>query len=198
VSGDALGRAAYKPLVKPQGRARQLAGRSRKVAQTRHLHSAPRARVLSTARVAIPPSAAIDSAGVDATAALIALVVGFGGVVLGALLTRRNERRSRADDLLAQALNDAIAAIADVATGTSVDAQARYASAVSRVALHALPEVVQSWRHFQDDATTETDDGRARLVAALQSARVQLGHGHAAEADLRVLLFGPGEPKRLA
>ena len=51
-------------------------------------------------------------------AALIALAIGFGGVVLGARLTRRNDRRSRADDLLARALSDAVAAISDVAAGT--------------------------------------------------------------------------------
>jgi hypothetical protein len=129
---------------------------------------------------------------VSVAAALVALVVGIGGVVLGALLTRRNERRSRADDLLAQALNDAVAAISEVASGSG-DAQALYASAVSRVALHAPPDVVESWRHFQDDATTATKDGRARLVTAIQSARMQLGHGSVPDADLHVLLFGPGD-----
>lgn len=143
-----------------------------------------------------PPNAAVDSAAVDVTA----LIVGLGGVALGALLTalltRRNERRSRGDDLLAQAANDAIDAISQVAGGTSPDAQARYASAVSRVALHAAPQVVEAWRRFQDDATTETDDGRARMVTAIQSTRAQLGHGYASDADLHVLLFGPGGPRR--
>jgi hypothetical protein len=129
-----------------------------------------------------------------------ALIVGLGGVALGslltALLTRRNERRSRGDDLLAQAANDAIDAISQVARGTSPDAQARYASAVSRVAMHGAPQVVAAWRSFQDDATTETNDGRARMVAAIQSTREQLGHGSASDADLHVLLFGPGGPRR--
>lgn len=127
------------------------------------------------------------------------MIVGLGGVALGslltALLTRRNQRRSRGDDLLAQTANDAIDAISQVAGGTSSDAQARYASAVSRVALHGAPQVVEAWRTFQDDATTETDDGRARMVAAIQSTRAQLGHGSASDADLHVLLFGPGGPR---
>jgi hypothetical protein len=132
---------------------------------------------------------------VDAAAALFALIVGFGGVVLGALLTRRNEKQSRADDLLAQALNEAVAAIAEIANGA--DAQAPYASALARIALHAPPEVVEAWRRFQDDATTITDDGRARLVTALQAARSQLGHDSVSDADLHVLMFGP-DSQRLA
>jgi hypothetical protein len=126
--------------------------------------------------------------------ALVALAVGFGGLLLGALLTRRNDRRSRADDLLAQALNDAVAAVADVAAGIP-HAQARYASAVSRIALHGPPQVVRVWRILQDEATTETDDGRARMVAAVQAARTQLRHGSVSDADLHVLLFGPGRPR---
>jgi hypothetical protein len=127
-------------------------------------------------------------------------IIGLVGVILGsgltALLTRRNERLSHADELLAQAVNDAIDAIADVAAGTARDAQARYASAVSRIALHGSPHVVTAWRRFQDDATSETDDGRIRLVAAVQSVREQLGHENATDADLHVLLFGPGGPRR--
>jgi hypothetical protein len=135
---------------------------------------------------------------VDAAAALIALAVGFGGVLLGAALTRRNDRRSHADALLAEAANDAIRAIAGVASSNSTDAEAlpRYASAVSRVAMHATPSVVAAWRSFQDSATTETAEGRARMVAAIQATRVQLGHGSASDADLHVLLFGPGGPRR--
>jgi hypothetical protein len=128
------------------------------------------------------------------------VIVGFIGIVLGAaltaLLTRQNKRRSHADELLAQAVNDAIDAIAAVAAGISPDAQARYASAVSRVALHGSPQVVAAWRTFQDDATSETDDGRRRLVTAVQSVRAQLGHGNAADSDLHVLMFGPGGPRR--
>jgi hypothetical protein len=129
---------------------------------------------------------------VNLAAAPIALAVGFGGVVLGALLTRHNERRSRADALLAQALSDAIAAISEVKFHESRDALAHYGSAVSRIGLHGTPEVVEAWRSFQDDATTVTEDGRNRLVAALQAAREQLGHGAVTDADLHVLLFGPG------
>lgn len=137
-------------------------------------------------------------ANVDAAAAIIAFAVGLGGVLLGAVLTRRNDRRSRTDALLADAANDAIRAIAYVAGSNSTDAQAQadYASAVSRVAMHATPPVVASWRSFQNDATTETTDGRARMVAAIQATRAQLGHGSASDADLHVLLFGPGGPRR--
>jgi hypothetical protein len=129
---------------------------------------------------------------VNVAAALIALAIGFGGVVLGARLTRRNDRRSRADDLLARALSDAVAAISDVAAGTVPNAMASYGSAVARIALHGPPEVVQAWRYFQDDATTATEDGRSRLVTALQAARKQLGHGSVSDRELHVLLFGPG------
>jgi hypothetical protein len=57
----------------------------------------------------------------DVTAALIALAVGFGGVLLGAALTRRNDRRARGDELLAEAANDTIRAIAHVAASNSTD-----------------------------------------------------------------------------
>jgi hypothetical protein len=118
--------------------------------------------------------------------------VGFGGVVLGARLTRRNDRQSRADDLLARALSDAVVAISDVASGTVANAMASYGSAVGRIAVHGSPHVVEAWRRFQDDATTTTDDGRARLVQAVHAARAQLGHGSVSDDDLHVLLFGPG------
>jgi hypothetical protein len=128
---------------------------------------------------------------VNIAAALIALAVGFGGVLLGATLTRRNDRRSRADDLLARALSDAVAAISDVAAGTVPNAMASYGSAVARIALHAPPEVVEAWRLFQDNATTTTEDGRARLVTAMQAARKQLGHGPVSDQSVHILLFGP-------
>jgi hypothetical protein len=55
--------------------------------------------------------------------AVIALIVGFGGVGLGALLARRNEKRSSSERLLTQALNDGVAAIAEIAAGGGADAQ---------------------------------------------------------------------------
>jgi hypothetical protein len=129
---------------------------------------------------------------VNVAAVLIALAVGFGGVLLGATLTRRNDRRSRADDLLARALSDAVAAISEVSAGTVPNAMASYGSAVGRIALHAPPEVVEAWRRFQDNATTTTEDGRARLVTAIQAARKQLGHGPVSDQNVHILLFGPG------
>jgi hypothetical protein len=124
---------------------------------------------------------------VNAVLAIAAVALGAG---LGAYLARRNERASHIDRLLAEALNDVVAAIADVAGGEGSPAQARYASAVSRIALHASPEVVSAFRAFQDHATTYTTDGRTRLVEALQLARADLGHKPAAPDDLQTLLFG--------
>jgi len=142
------------------------------------------------------PGLPLDSPTVDAGAALIALAVGFGGVLLGAVLTRRNDRRSHTDVLLAEAANDAVRAIASVAASNSTDAaaQTRYASAVARLAMHGTPPVVAAWRSFQDNATTETTEGRNRMLEAVQATRAQLGHGPASETDLHVLLFGPGGP----
>jgi hypothetical protein len=70
-------------------------------------------------------------------------------------------------------------------------AMASYGSTVARIALHGPPNVVEAWRRFQDDVTTTTDDGRARLVQAIQAARGQLGHGLVSDENLHVLLFGP-------
>lgn len=126
----------------------------------------------------------------DLVGAAVAFVVGLSGVLLGALLSRRNERRAHADRLLTDALNDAVGAIARVASGAGIEAQSAYASAVSRVALHGSPEVVRALRLFQDDATTITEDGRDRLVAALTVARSELGHRPAGVDDLGTLLFG--------
>jgi hypothetical protein len=137
------------------------------------------------------PRAAVDCA---AMTAVIALIVGFGGVGLGALLARRNEKRSRSERLLTQALNDGAAAIAEIAAGGGADAQAHYASASARIALHGPPEVVEPWRRFQDEGTTNTEEGRARLVVAVQAARKALRHKMVSDADLRVLLFGSDRP----
>jgi hypothetical protein len=81
-------------------------------------------------------------------------------------------------------------------TGSSPVSPTDYASAVSRVAMHGTPPVVAAWRSFQDNATTETPEGRALMVAAIQATRTQLGHGPASDGDLHVLLFGPGGPRR--
>ena len=131
----------------------------------------------------------------DTTQALVTFAVaalgGVGGVLLGAVLERRNEARAQAANLLTQALNDTVAAIAEIANGAGPDAMARFASAVSRIGLHAPARVVTAFRRFQDDATTTTEDGRARLLTALRTAREELGHPNVDDDDLAVLLFGP-------
>jgi hypothetical protein len=131
----------------------------------------------------------------DGVAAAITFVVGLSGVALGGLLTRRNEKRAQGERLLVEALNDAMTAIADVAGGDGTSAQNRYASATSRIALHASPSVVASFRRFQDNATTATADGRERLIAAVQEARRELGHGAANAEDIAVLMFGNSRPE---
>ena len=99
---------------------------------------------------------------VDAVTALITFAAGLGGVILGGWLARRNEKKAQGERLLVQAMNDAATAIAEVASGEGRAAQNRYASAVSRIALHASPDVISRFRSFQDDATTSTADGRRR------------------------------------
>ena len=133
----------------------------------------------------------------DILTAVITFAVGLGGVALGGLLARRNEKRAQGERLLVEALNDAMTAIAEVAGGEGKAAQNRYASATSRIALHASPAVVARFREFQDDADTTTADGRQRLLAAVQAARQELGHGQARDSDLAVLLFGP-DRRRIA
>jgi hypothetical protein len=126
----------------------------------------------------------------DAISAVVTFGVGVGGVVLGSFLARRNDRRARADLLLAEAFNDAASAIAEVAGGVGDAALRRYASATSRIALHASPRVIAAFRSFQNDPQTITTDGRQRLVAAMTEARRELGLEDTPEADLAVLLFG--------
>lgn len=128
----------------------------------------------------------------SAVASALAFIGGMVAVALGAWLTRRHGKRAQAERLLVEALNDAVAAIAGVAGGAGVEAQRLYASAVSRVALHGSPEVITALRRFQEDPTTVTESGCARLVTVLQTARAELGHRPALEDDLRVLLFGAG------
>jgi len=134
----------------------------------------------------------------DALTALITFAAGLGGVALGGLLARRNEKQAHGERLLVEALNDAMTAIADVAGGEGKAAQNRYASATSRIALHASPPVLARFREFQDDADTTTADGRQRLLAAVQAARRELAHGKARDDDLSVLLFGPDERRTAA
>lgn len=114
--------------------------------------------------------------------------------MLGAWLARRNEKRATSERLLLETLSAVVDAIAAVAGGAGDDAQQRYASATSRLALHASPEVVAAFRHFQDHATTATSEGRARFLDAVNAARHELGSAPAANDDLAVLLWGPGPP----
>lgn len=119
-----------------------------------------------------------------------ALAAGVFGVVLGAWLTRRNEERASTERLLVEAVSDVVDSIAGVAQGAP-NAQARYAAALARVALHGSPEIVRAFGYHQEDGTTITPEGRQRLVVAMQQARLELGHRRLDERDLEVLLFGP-------
>lgn len=122
----------------------------------------------------------------------VAAAIGAGvvGVALGAWLARRNEKRAATERLMVEAVNDVVDGVAGVAQGVP-NAQARYASALARVALHGSPEVAKAFSHHQEDATTITPEGRHRLVAALQAARQDLGHEPLDERDIAVLLYGP-------
>jgi len=121
------------------------------------------------------------------------LVAGFsalGGVSLGALLSRRNEKQAHTDRLLVDAINDAIAAVAEVAQTQSAEAQARYGGALARIALHGSPEVVAAFLAFQRDGSTVTPEGRGLLAAAVEVARRELRRGPVTTDALRILLFG--------
>jgi len=122
-----------------------------------------------------------------------ALAAGVVGVALGAWLTRRNEKRATTERLLVEAVSDVVDGIAGVAHDIP-DAQARYAAALARVALHGSPEIVRAFSYHQEDATTITPEGRRRLIAAMQQARLELGHQRLDERNLEVLLFGPLPP----
>jgi hypothetical protein len=71
---------------------------------------------------------------------------------------------------LTQALNDAVAAIAEAASGGGPNAQAHYASASARIALHGPPEVVDAWRRFQDEGNTVTDEEAGPIKADFDRA----------------------------
>lgn len=129
----------------------------------------------------------------DVIQTAITVCVGVGGVGVGAWLSRRNEKRAHGHQLLVAALSDAVEAIADVAGG-QLEAQRRYAGAVSRIALYGPPGVVAAFRRFQDEATTGTSDGRERFVAAVQAARSDLDLKRVRSADISVLLFGASQP----
>jgi hypothetical protein len=116
-------------------------------------------------------------------------LVGLGGVALGAALARRHSKQATTERLLVEALNDLVGGIADVSNGIP-GAQARYASALARIALHGSPAVVLAFRRFQDNASTVTPDGRAALVSAVQEARRALGQDVIEDDDLAMLLFG--------
>jgi hypothetical protein len=116
-------------------------------------------------------------------------LVGLGGVALGALLARRHDKQATTERLLVEALNDVVGGIADVSNGVP-GAQARYASAQARIALHGRPPVVLAFRRFQDKASTLTTEGRTALVSAVQQARRSLGHDVIEDDDVAMLLFG--------
>jgi hypothetical protein len=129
---------------------------------------------------------------------VLSIATGLAGVIIGGLLARHNARQDHADKLLAEALNDLVSAIAAVAGGDE-EAQRRYASATSRIALHGSPALVDSFAEFQEEATTHTSEGRARLLRALQNARAELGRPAVDDERAQILLFGatPGRPGRL-
>lgn len=137
-------------------------------------------------------------ATMDVALPIVSFLVGTVGVVLGARLTRQNEKVATSERLLLEAINDALSAIAKTANskGKDTGAKADYASAMSRIGFHASPPVIAAFRRFQDDATTVTLDGQARLLTALNLARKALGQDEVSESDLAVLLFGPGGPVR--
>ena len=124
------------------------------------------------------------------TAGLVGVIV---GAAINAALSRRNERRAHADRLLAETLNDLVGSVADVAGGDAA-ARRRYASTPARIALYGSPELVAAVRSFQDASTTGTPEGRRRLVAAVQSARRELGRAAVDDEAVHVLLFGPATP----
>jgi hypothetical protein len=121
---------------------------------------------------------------------VVSFVVGILGVVLGAWMTRRNEKKATAERLLIEAVNDALKAIASNAHVGGAETKAAYASAVSRIGFHGSPAVVSAFGRFQDDATTVTADGRRRLLAAVILTRAELGQTAADESDLSILMFG--------
>ncbi|MGB0871995.1 MAG: hypothetical protein ACPGWS_03625 [Solirubrobacterales bacterium] len=141
------------------------------------------------------------------TGALVFLgsIVGtFGGAFFASKLARRNTRLAESDRLLCEAVNDAVAAISDVAAlnrhgrthvdpVASMQAQARYGSAMSRVAIHASPEVIEAFAKFQRNADTGTAAGRKSLIDATNAARRSMGRADAPEEALSTLHFGASE-----
>lgn len=125
---------------------------------------------------------------------VVSVLAVLGGVALGALLTRRNEKRATNERLLTEALNEIVGGIADAANNIP-GAQARYASGMNRLALHGDPDLVRAFREWQEHADTGTNEGRMTLTAAVQEARRRLGQGKLEDEDVRVLLFGPQAPK---
>ncbi len=120
---------------------------------------------------------------------VVSVLAVLGGVVLGALLTRRNDKRATSERLLTEALNDIVGGIADAANGVP-GAHARYASAMARLALHGNAEVVWAFREWQEIANTGTTEGRNALATAVQEARRTLGQGELGNDDMFTLLFG--------
>jgi len=122
---------------------------------------------------------------------LVEIAAAFAaGVALGAWLAQRNEKQATTERLLVEAISDVVDGIAGVAQGLP-GAQADYAAALARVALHGSPELVRTFARHQEDATTVTAEGCHRLVTAMQRARQELGRRGLDERDLEMLLFGP-------
>ena len=121
------------------------------------------------------------------------VLVGLGGIALGAALARRNYKQAATERLLVEALNDVGGAIADVANDVP-GAQARYASALARIALHGSPRVVAAFKRFQENPTTVTSDGRTLLIDAMHEARRSLKQDEIADDDMATLLFGSTPP----
>jgi hypothetical protein len=113
------------------------------------------------------------------------IVTGLLGAFVVAFLSRRNARNDHADKLLAEALNDLVAALAADANG-DLEARQRYSAAMSQIVLHGSPELVAAFRAYRSDPNREL------LIAAVQAARRELGRPPVDTADAAMLLFGAG------
>lgn len=87
-----------------------------------------------------------------------------------------------------EALNEIVDGISESAAGVP-GAQVRYGTAMSQLALHGSPAVVEAFRRFQDRGETVAQEGRDLLVGALLAARSELDHGEISADDAWVLLF---------
>jgi hypothetical protein len=130
----------------------------------------------------------------EVASALILAAAGLLVVPGTAIATRRLDARRHQDALVAAAISDVFAAMAQSTRRSDRPvALERFARAKAQLVIYAPPEIVNAVLTFERSGIPESDpEARAAIVRLSEAARAASGAGDPVpRADALALLFGP-------